>query len=126
MKIKCKVIVGIVLIAFILSIGIVYGQGSLYSDPQGRFSFNLPAGWKADTPYDPSQAAYFTYSAPQGIIGELIIVLEGTGEVVLDGLGKERIQKGCTVYIPPAIQHNISNTSLQPLRYIYVVSKVRN
>ncbi len=76
MKIKCKVIIGIVLIAFILSIGIVYGQGSLYSDPQGRFSFNLPAGWKADTPYDPSQAAYFTYSAPQGIIGELIIVLE--------------------------------------------------
>jgi hypothetical protein len=76
MKIKCKVIIGIVLIAFILSIGIVYGQGSLYSDPQGRFSFNLPAGWKADTPYGPSQAAYFTYSAPQGIIGELIIVLE--------------------------------------------------
>lgn len=76
MKIKCKVIIGIVLIAFILSIGIVYGQGSLYSDPQGRFSFNLPAGWKAGTPYDPSQAAYFTYSAPQGIIGELIIILE--------------------------------------------------
>lgn len=76
MKIKCKVIIGIVLIAFILSIGIVYGQGSLYSDPQGRFSFNLPAGWKAGTPYDSSQAAYFTYSAPQGIIGELIVVLE--------------------------------------------------
>jgi hypothetical protein len=76
MKIKCKVIIGIVLIAFILSIGIVYSQGSLYSDPQGRFSFNLPAGWKAGTPYDPSQAAYFTYSAPQGIIGELIIILE--------------------------------------------------
>ena len=76
MKIKCKVIIGIVLIAFILSVGIVYGQGSLYSDPQGRFSFNLPAGWKAGTPYDPSQAAYFTYSAPQGIIGELIVVLE--------------------------------------------------
>lgn len=76
MRIKCKLIMGIVLIVFMLSVGIVYGQESLYSDPQGRFSFNLPAGWKAATPYDSAQAAYFTYSVQQGTVGELIVMIE--------------------------------------------------
>lgn len=76
MRIKCKLIIGIILIAFMLSVGIVYGQGSFYSDPQGRFSFNLPAGWKAAVPYDSAQAAYFTYSVQQGTVGELIVMLE--------------------------------------------------
>jgi len=76
MRIKYKLIMGIILIVFMLSVGIVYGQGSLYSDPQGRFSFNLPGGWKAATPYDSSQTAYFTYSVQQGTVGELIIMIE--------------------------------------------------
>jgi len=76
MRIKYKLIMGIILIAFMLSVGIVYGQGSLYSDPQGRFSFNLPTGWKAATPYDSAQAAYFSYSVQQGIVGELIVMIE--------------------------------------------------
>jgi len=67
---------GIILIVFMLSVGIVYGQGSLYSDPQGRFSFNLPAGWKAAVPYDSAQAAYFVYAVQQGNVGELIIMIE--------------------------------------------------
>lgn len=76
MRVKYKFIIGIILIAFMLSVGIVYGQGSLYSDPQGRFSFNLPAGWKADVPYDSAQAAYFVYAVQQGTVGELIIMIE--------------------------------------------------
>ena len=76
MRIKYKLIIGIILIILMLSTGIVYGQGSLYPDPQGRFSFNLPAGWKAATPYDPAQAAYFVYAVQQGNIGELIIMIE--------------------------------------------------
>jgi len=76
MRIKYKLIMGIILIAFMLSVGIVYGQGSLYSDPQGRFSFNLPTGWKTATPYDSAQAAYFTYSVQQGTVGELIVMIE--------------------------------------------------
>jgi len=42
MRIKYKLVIGIILIALGLTMGIVYGQGTLYSDPQGRFSFNLP------------------------------------------------------------------------------------
>jgi len=76
MRIKYKFITEIVLIVFMLSVGIVYGQGSLYSDPQGRFSFNLPPGWKAANPYDSAQAAYFVYAAQQGNVGELIIMIE--------------------------------------------------
>ncbi len=76
MRVKNKFIVGIILIAFILSVGIVYGQESLYSDPQGRFSFNLPTGWKAAIPYDSAQAAYFTYSVQKETVGELIVMIE--------------------------------------------------
>ncbi|MBU4348777.1 DUF1795 domain-containing protein, partial [bacterium] len=76
MRIKYKLIMGIILIVFMLSAGIVYSQGSLYSDPQGRFSFNLPAGWRTDVPYDSAQAAYFVYAVQQGDVGELIIMIE--------------------------------------------------
>lgn len=76
MRIKYKLIIGIILIAFMLSVGIVNGQESEYIDPQGRFSFNLPTGWKADVPYDSAQAAYFVYAVQQGSVGELIIMIE--------------------------------------------------
>jgi len=76
MRKKYKLIIGIVLIGFMLSVGIAYSQGSLYSDPQGRFSFNLPTGWKAGTPYEASQAAYFVYTVQQGNVGELIVIIE--------------------------------------------------
>ena len=76
MRIKYKFILGIILVVFMLSVGIVYGQGSLYSDPQGRFSFNLPVGWKTAVPYDSAQAAYFVYATQQGNVGELIIMIE--------------------------------------------------
>ncbi|GAB4112827.1 MAG: hypothetical protein Kow00103_03280 [Candidatus Caldatribacteriota bacterium] len=76
MRINYKLILSIILIILFLMMGNVYSQGNLYSDPQGRFSFNLPAGWKSAVPYDSSQAAYFTYSATQGTVGELIIMIE--------------------------------------------------
>ncbi len=78
MRIKFKLIILIVLISCLVSFGIAYSQGSIYTDPQGRFSFNIPTGWKAAVPYDSSQAAYFTYSASaqQGNVGELIVMIE--------------------------------------------------
>jgi len=76
MRIKCKFIIGIVLIVLMLSVGIAYAQGNKYTDPQGRFSFNLPAGWKTAVPYDSAQAAYFVYAVQQGNVGELVIMIE--------------------------------------------------
>jgi hypothetical protein len=76
MRIKFKLISLIILISFLVSFSIAYSQGSLYSDPQGRFSLNLPAGWKVAVPYDSSQAAYFAYAVQQGNVGELIVMIE--------------------------------------------------
>jgi mannose-6-phosphate isomerase-like protein (cupin superfamily) len=55
---------------------------------------------------------------------ELLVILEGSGEVKLDGFGIEKIQQGCAAYIPPITQHNVFNNGKQVLQYIYVVSKV--
>jgi mannose-6-phosphate isomerase-like protein (cupin superfamily) len=55
---------------------------------------------------------------------ELLIILQGSGEVNLDRFGIEKIHKGCTIYIPPKTQHNVVNNEQQVLQYIYVVSKI--
>lgn len=55
---------------------------------------------------------------------ELLVILEGIGEVELEGFSRQRIQKGCIVYIPPATQHNVFNVDTLPLRYLYIVSRV--
>ena len=54
---------------------------------------------------------------------ELIIVLEGCGEVETEGTGKREIRKGQVAYNPPQTEHNVHNTGTEQLRYIYVVSK---
>lgn len=54
---------------------------------------------------------------------ELLVILEGSGEVELEELGRQKIQKGCVAYIPPTTQHNVFNINAEPLRYIYVVSR---
>ncbi|MEW6685921.1 MAG: cupin domain-containing protein [Candidatus Edwardsbacteria bacterium] len=56
---------------------------------------------------------------------ELLIILDGIGEVELEGLGRQRIQKGCVAYIPPATQHNVFNVGIYPLRYLWIVSRVQ-
>ncbi|MEW6558503.1 MAG: cupin domain-containing protein [Elusimicrobiota bacterium] len=52
-------------------------------------------------------------------------MLDGIGEVELEGLGRQRIQKGCVAYIPPATQHNVFNVGTHPLRYLWIVSRVQ-
>jgi len=140
MRKKYKLIIGIVLISFILSVGIAYGQGSLYSDPQGRFSFNLPAGWKAAVPYDSSQNAYFTYSVQQEIVGELIIIIEELPfSASIDQYAAEAEENGfkqlpgykpgtqlpATIFGLPAIKKNFSfspqtGLTLQAEAYIFI------
>jgi quercetin dioxygenase-like cupin family protein len=55
---------------------------------------------------------------------ELLIVLEGTGEVNAEGLGKQSVTKDTIIYIPPNIQHDVKNTGDNPMRYIYILSQV--
>jgi mannose-6-phosphate isomerase-like protein (cupin superfamily) len=57
---------------------------------------------------------------------ELLVFLDGIGEVQAQGFGKLRVGKESVVYIPPAMQHDVSNVGSTPLRYVYVVSKIHS
>jgi len=53
---------------------------------------------------------------------ELIIVMEGEGEMVFDNYNSIKLSIGENAYCPPHTKHNVINTNDKPLRYIYVVS----
>jgi quercetin dioxygenase-like cupin family protein len=56
---------------------------------------------------------------------EIIIILEGEGELESEGIGRMKIARGQVAYNPPDTRHNVINTGDGPLRYIYIVSKAR-
>jgi oxalate decarboxylase/phosphoglucose isomerase-like protein (cupin superfamily) len=55
---------------------------------------------------------------------ELIIVMSGSGELEVEGLGRREIAAGQIAYNPPNTKHNIINTGNESMRYIYIVTKV--
>ena len=54
---------------------------------------------------------------------EMLVILEGQGEVELEGFGRMLIAAGRTAYVPPRTRHNVFNTGAGPLKYIFVVSR---
>jgi mannose-6-phosphate isomerase-like protein (cupin superfamily) len=54
---------------------------------------------------------------------ELLVILDGIGEVQAEGLGKHEVRKDSVVYIPSNNQHDVTNMGSTPLRYIYIVSQ---
>ena len=54
---------------------------------------------------------------------EMIIVLSGSGEIVMDKAGKKKIEQGNVVYLPATTWHDVINTGNIPMKYIYVVSR---
>jgi quercetin dioxygenase-like cupin family protein len=57
---------------------------------------------------------------------ELVVVLEGRGRFKITGQKPLEIKLGVAVYCPPETEHNVVNTGSDPLRYLYVVAKVKN
>jgi len=57
---------------------------------------------------------------------ELLIILSGVGEMVINGQDKMKLAANQIAYVPPETEHNVENVGNEPLRYIYVVSKVTN
>jgi mannose-6-phosphate isomerase-like protein (cupin superfamily) len=55
---------------------------------------------------------------------ETIIILEGRGEVQVDGHDQQSAEYGHVFYVPPDMRHNVFNIGEVPLRYIYVVARV--
>ena len=54
---------------------------------------------------------------------ELIVPLEGEGELRVDGMEPLSLRPGQVLYTPPQTVHDVWNTSPEPLKYIYVVAK---
>jgi quercetin dioxygenase-like cupin family protein len=55
---------------------------------------------------------------------ELLVILEGRGELEAEGLGRKPIVSGQVAYNPPKTTHNVFNTGTDNMRYIYIVTKV--
>lgn len=53
---------------------------------------------------------------------ELVIVLEGQGEMRITSSPALAIGKGLAAYCPPQTEHDVVNTGLIPLRYVYIVA----
>ncbi len=56
---------------------------------------------------------------------ELIIILDGEGELEIGSTDRYKIAAGQAAFNPPKTQHNMINTGKTPLRYIYVVAKAK-
>jgi oxalate decarboxylase/phosphoglucose isomerase-like protein (cupin superfamily) len=55
---------------------------------------------------------------------EIIVLLEGSGEVRVAGVPPLAVGAGTAAYVPPQRSHDVVNTGVRPLRYVYVVSPV--
>jgi oxalate decarboxylase/phosphoglucose isomerase-like protein (cupin superfamily) len=56
---------------------------------------------------------------------ELIVVLEGRGEVRVEAAAPLAVSAGTGAYVPPGRDHDVVNTGEAPLRYVYVVATAR-
>ena len=54
---------------------------------------------------------------------ELLIVLQGQGEMKFADGSKLKFRANQALYCPPATKHNVTNTGDSALRYVYVVAK---
>jgi mannose-6-phosphate isomerase-like protein (cupin superfamily) len=55
---------------------------------------------------------------------EVIFIISGEGFVSYGKAGRVKINKNAFVYIPPRVQHNVTNTGRGLLKYIYTAARV--
>jgi len=56
---------------------------------------------------------------------ELLVVLEGQGEMTFGDGSKLPVRANSALYCPPQTEHNVTNTGTGQLRYVYVVAGTR-
>lgn len=54
---------------------------------------------------------------------EILVVLQGEGEMLFDGQPPLAFHAPAAVYCPPRTAHDVRNTGSSPLRYVYVAAK---
>ena len=57
---------------------------------------------------------------------EALIVLAGSGEMRITGGETLQLKPNTVAYCPPNTEHDVINTSSQPLRYLYIVAKQKH
>lgn len=57
---------------------------------------------------------------------EAIIILQGKGEISCDGKVMATAEENMLVYIPPDTKHDVKNTGIEALKYVYVVAPSSN
>jgi quercetin dioxygenase-like cupin family protein len=56
---------------------------------------------------------------------ELLVVLEGAGEMRITGETSLPVVAGTAIYCPPRREHDVLNTGASDLRYVYVVARTQ-
>jgi len=54
---------------------------------------------------------------------EMVVVLDGEGEMLLGDGSALQLKPHVVAYCPPGTEHDVRNTSDKPLRYLYVVAR---
>ena len=53
---------------------------------------------------------------------EILVILQGAGELRVTGQGPLAIRAPGAVYVPPTTEHHVANTGAEPLIYVYVAA----
>jgi len=56
---------------------------------------------------------------------ELLVVLEGVGEMTFGDGSKLPVEANHALYCPPETEHDVTNTGTGLLRYVYVVASIK-
>jgi len=56
---------------------------------------------------------------------EVLVVLEGKGEMSFNDASKLHMKPNYALYCPPETEHNVTNTGRSVLRYVYVVASTK-
>jgi len=87
----------------------------------------------AGPPETVSMKSGFVVLAPGHSVGkhstlnheEILIVLEGQGEMLFQDGAHLRLKAHTALYCPPQTEHDVKNTGSTMLRYVYVVADAR-
>jgi len=56
---------------------------------------------------------------------ELLVVLEGVGEMSFEGGSSLTVKANHALYCPPGTEHDVKNTGHTVLRYVYVAARTK-
>lgn len=56
---------------------------------------------------------------------EILIVFSGEGQMIFESGKKFNLKYGMIAYCPPQTEHDVTNTSTKPMKYLYIATKTK-